>query len=86
VPGSEDRRRYSRHWTPVHIDLHVSDLDAALASIRAEGGKVERELRNVGPKNVAFCSDPFGHGFCVIEERARDRKSIEQDPQGGRSK
>jgi predicted enzyme related to lactoylglutathione lyase len=63
-------RRYERHWTPVHLDLHVADLDAVLEHVRAEGGTIENELRTQGPKPVAFCSDPFGNGFCVIGERA----------------
>ena len=65
-PGGADVRRYERHWTPVHMDLHVPDLDAVLAKVRAEGGLVESEFRTEGPKPVAFCSDPFGNGFCVI--------------------
>lgn len=73
TPDSNDRRHYTRHWTPVHLDLHVPDLDRVLARIRAAGGLVEREFRDVGPKDVAFCSDPFGHGFCVIEDAVADR-------------
>jgi predicted enzyme related to lactoylglutathione lyase len=65
-PRGSDARRYERHWTPVHIDVHVADLDAVLDKIRAEGGLIETEFRNQGPKPVAFCSDPFGNGFCVI--------------------
>jgi predicted enzyme related to lactoylglutathione lyase len=68
-PGGADVRRYERHWTPVHLDIHVTDLDAVLEKIRAEGGAVENEFRTQGPKAVAFCSDPFGNGFCVIAER-----------------
>lgn len=66
--GGEDTRRYERHWTPVHMDLHVADFDAALERIRAEGGSIENEFRDQGPKPAAFCSDPFGNGFCVIGE------------------
>ena len=62
-------RRYERHWTPVHLDIHVADLDAVLATVRSEGGAIENEFRTQGPKPVAFCSDPFGNGFCVIAER-----------------
>jgi predicted enzyme related to lactoylglutathione lyase len=69
-PGGAEVRRYERHWTPVHLDLHVPDLDAVLTKVRAEGGAVESEFRTQGPKPVAFCSDPFGNGFCVIGERA----------------
>jgi predicted enzyme related to lactoylglutathione lyase len=69
-PGGAEVRRYERHWTPVHLDLHVPDLDAVLAKVRAEGGTIESEFRTQGPKPVAFCSDPFGNGFCVIGERS----------------
>ena len=70
-PGGADVRRYERHWTPVHIDVHVVDLDAVLAKVRAEGGAIEREFRTEGPRPVAFCSDPFGNGFCVLGEPSR---------------
>ncbi len=68
-PGGTELRRYQRHWTPVHLDLHVAEFDAALAKVRAEGGVIESEFRTQGPKPAAFCSDPFGNGFCVIGER-----------------
>lgn len=70
-PAGDEVRRYERHWTPVHLDLHVAEFDAVLANVRAEGGWVESEFRTQGPKPVAFCSDPFGNGFCVIGERSR---------------
>lgn len=69
TPAGTDLRRYERHWTPVHIDIHVTDLDTVLDKVRAEGGVIEREFRNQGPRAVAFCSDPFGNGFCVIANR-----------------
>lgn len=68
-PEGADVRRYERHWTPVHLDLHVRDLDAVLVKVRAEGGAIEKEFRTQGPRPVAFCSDPFGNGFCVIGPR-----------------
>lgn len=66
--AASEPRRYERHWTPVHLDFDVPDLDAVLANVRAEGGTIENEFRNQGPRPVAFCSDPFGNGFCVIGE------------------
>lgn len=63
-----ERRHYERHWTPVHLDLHVQDFDTVLENVRAAGGAIENEFRNHGPKPAAFCSDPFGNGFCVIGE------------------
>lgn len=69
--GGAEVRRYERHWTPVHLDLHVSDIHAALDKLRSEGGVVEDEFLTGGPKPAAFCSDPFGNGLCIIGERAR---------------
>jgi predicted enzyme related to lactoylglutathione lyase len=67
--GSSDKRRYQRHWTPVHLDIHVDDLDAALARAIAAGARQEQVFRNSEHGSAAFCSDPFGHGFCLLEKR-----------------
>lgn len=61
-------RHYARHWTPVHLDLHVAALAPVVARIEAEGGTVERMFLTGGPRPAAFCSDPFGNGFCVIAQ------------------
>ena len=68
--GSDDLRRYERHWTPVHIDFHVEDFDGFLAKALAAGAKCEEKHAVPGRPPIAFCSDPFGNGFCVIGERA----------------
>jgi predicted enzyme related to lactoylglutathione lyase len=68
-PAGVELRRYERHWTPVHMDLHVVDFDGVLRRVREAGGSIETEFRDRGPKMAAFCSDPFGNGFCVIAER-----------------
>jgi predicted enzyme related to lactoylglutathione lyase len=70
-PSSPATRDYNRHWTPVHLDLHVEDFDAVLAKVRSEGGTVEMEFKNRGPMPAGFCSDPFGNGLCVIGEGAQ---------------
>lgn len=72
-PAGAATRHYDRHWTPVHLDFHVDDLDTVLDKVRAEGGAVEMEFRNQGPMPVGFCTDPFGNGFCVIGERIAGR-------------
>jgi catechol 2,3-dioxygenase-like lactoylglutathione lyase family enzyme len=69
--GSDDRRRYGRHWTPVHMDVHVQDLQAALARALGAGARQERLIEDAEHGSVVFCSDPFGHGFCLIEERQK---------------
>ncbi len=76
VPGSypspytQETRRYERHWTPIHVDIHVDDFEATLARVIAAGGRQEKFFEaNSEHGSVAFCSDPFGHGFCLIERR-----------------
>lgn len=59
-------RDYARHWTPVHLDVHVDDLAATRAAVIAAGGSVEADHTAPGRPAVAFCADPFGHGFCLI--------------------
>lgn len=64
--GSSDVRQYDRHWTPVHMDFRVEDFDATLAKALEAGAKSEQVHRMEGYPPVAFCSDPFGHGFCIV--------------------
>jgi catechol 2,3-dioxygenase-like lactoylglutathione lyase family enzyme len=64
--GSSDIRKYERHWTPVHIDFRVDDFEAILAKALAAGARSEQVHRVAGYPPVAFCSDPFGHGFCIV--------------------
>jgi len=74
-PGSkasnytQETRHYERHWTPVHMDIHVDDLKAALRTAIDSGALREQLLENPKHGSVAFCSDPFGHGFCLIERK-----------------
>lgn len=71
APGSDDTRRYERHWTPVHIDIHVDDFAATIERAIAAGAKREQLYEDTKHGSIAFMSDPFGHGFCIIERRSR---------------
>ena len=66
-PGTTDRRSFERHWTPVHLDLHVDDLHAALERVEALGATREQVFKHAGHGSAAFCSDPFGNGFCLLQ-------------------
>ena len=68
-PHTAEKRHYDRHWTPVHIDFHVDNFKESLTRALAAGAKQERLFETPGRPAVAFCSDPFGHGFCLIERR-----------------
>ena len=65
-------RDYQRHWTPVHFDLVVPDVDAAAARAIAAGARQETgHVDWRGSRCISF-SDPFGHGFCFIEFEANE--------------
>ena len=62
-----DQRRYSRHWTPVHIDFVVdSVVDAGKRATDAGAVQESPCVDWRGSRCISF-SDPFGHGFCLIE-------------------
>lgn len=64
--GSESQRSYARHWTPVHLDFIVSDLRTALERAVAAGAKHEGGDKGDWGE-IAYLSDPFGNGFCLIK-------------------
>lgn len=60
-------RDYVRHWTPVHLDFVVDDVGEAARIAEEAGATREGECMEWrGSKWITF-SDPFGHGFCLIE-------------------
>ena len=64
-------RAYERHWTPVHLDFVVEDLDAAVQRAVAAGAKVERGIEEKPWGRTAILADPFGHGFCLLEFKGK---------------
>lgn len=61
------QRRYARHWTPVHLDFVVDDVQsAAERAVRAGATRESVCIEWRGSRCITL-SDPFGHGFCVIE-------------------
>ena len=70
-PAVEQRRRYDRHWTPVHLDIVVPDFDAAVARAVAAGAVQEGVTHDASYGRLAMFADIFGHGFCLIAFNAR---------------
>ena len=66
--GAQTSRHYQRHWTPIHLDFSVPDAEAARDRAVAAGGTCEAWWDIKGRPRTAFMADPFGHGFCLIED------------------
>jgi predicted enzyme related to lactoylglutathione lyase len=67
VGAGGDLRRYGRHWTPVHADIVVDDVDAAVARAVGAGAKLEAPPKDAAYGRIAMLADPFGHGFCLLQ-------------------
>jgi predicted enzyme related to lactoylglutathione lyase len=80
IGAGNDQRRYSRHWTPVHVDIVVDDIEPALARALAAGAKVESPIRVHVWGKIAILSDPFGNGFCLLQFLGRGYDEI-ADPE-----
>jgi predicted enzyme related to lactoylglutathione lyase len=59
---------FSRHWTPVHLDFVVVDLEAAVDRAVKAGATLERRVDHPGLWQLAALADPFGNGFDLITE------------------
>ncbi len=69
IPDTIIRRDYDDHWTPVHLDIVVDDLAAAIAQAVDAGARLAMEVRHLDWGEIANMRDPFGHGFCLIAFR-----------------
>ena len=76
VPSTGLRRVFDRHWTPVHVDIVVEHLEAALARALAVGAVQETEIESHAWGRIAGCADPFGNGFCLLEFSAAGYEAI----------
>lgn len=65
--GTTAPRTWERHWTPVHLDFVVPDLDAAVARLTALGATLDRPVKAREYGRIANMADPFGHGFDLVE-------------------
>jgi catechol 2,3-dioxygenase-like lactoylglutathione lyase family enzyme len=70
-PACAQPRDYARHWTPVHVDLVVPDLEPALRRALEAGAVLERPVVERSWGRMANLADPFGHGLCLVEFRGR---------------
>ncbi len=71
-----DLRRYERHWTAVHLDVVVDDIEAVLTRSVAAGAQAETGIRTAPYGRIVMLADPFGHGLCLIEFTGRGYDEI----------
>jgi predicted enzyme related to lactoylglutathione lyase len=64
--GATVTRDYGRHWTPVHIDFVVDDVEASLRRAVDAGARAESPVEAYSWGRMAVLADPFGNGFCLI--------------------
>jgi predicted enzyme related to lactoylglutathione lyase len=60
-------RTFRRHWTPVHLDVVVDDIEMAIERAVALGATLEGSPRKHAWGWLATLSDPFGHGLCFVQ-------------------
>jgi catechol 2,3-dioxygenase-like lactoylglutathione lyase family enzyme len=71
-----DRRHFARHWTPVHLDFVVQDVDEAVKRLVAEGAVLERPVQDRRWGRMANMADPFGNGFDLLQFQGRGYDEI----------
>ncbi len=74
--ASGEVRRYDRHWTPVHLDFVVEDIESAVQQALKAGGRLEAPLSTSKWGKLALMVDPFGHGFCFVQFLGRGYDEI----------
>lgn len=74
--STSQRRNYERHWTPVHLDFVVEDVDAAVEKAVSAGARLEKPIETHKWGSLALMADPFGHGFCFVQFLGRGYDEI----------
>ncbi len=73
---TSEKRHYRRHWTPVHFDVSVADIHAAVKQAQTAGATLEEDIQAYPYGHLALMADPFGHGFCLIQFTGRGYDEI----------
>ncbi|HSX64762.1 MAG TPA: VOC family protein [Pseudoxanthomonas sp.] len=76
VAAAGARRDYGRHWTPVHLDVVVDQLEPALERALRAGMVQESDLREANWGRLVRLADPWGHGWCLVQFVSRGYDEI----------
>lgn len=75
---TNQRRTYERHWSPVHLDFVVPEIEAAVQRVVSAGATLEKPIQTSSWGRLALMADPFGHGFCLVQFLGRGYDEIAQ--------
>ena len=81
TPASDtisQHRSYERHWTPVHLDFVVEEIEPAVQKATSAGARLEKPVATHKWGKLALMADPFGHGFCFVQFLGRGYDEIAQ--------
>jgi predicted enzyme related to lactoylglutathione lyase len=78
-PGAP-ARSYDRHWTPVHLDFVVEDLEGAVTRAEQAGARREGEITSHPWGRMALLADPWGNGFCLLQLSERGYDAVASQP------
>jgi predicted enzyme related to lactoylglutathione lyase len=67
IGAAQQQRSYARHWTPVHLDVVVDDVELALSRAVAAGAVAEDEIKTANWGRIVTIADPFGNGICLLQ-------------------
>ncbi len=68
-PSGQISRDFRRHWTPVHLDFVVDDIDSVVQRALENGGQLDREIQRGERGDLANLSDPAGNGVDLFRPR-----------------
>ncbi len=63
----EISRDYRRHWTPIHLDFAVDNIEDAIKRAVNAGGKMEGRPKT----SLANLSDPAGNGVDLVQRASK---------------
>lgn len=73
---TSQQRNYQRHWTPVHLDFVVDEIEPAIERAVSAGARLEQSVTTHKWGKLALMADPFGHGFCFVQFLGRGYDEI----------
>ncbi len=76
-PEAPRPREYCRHWTPVHLDFVVPNLELAIRRAESAGARHEGAIREYAEARYIIMSDPFGNGFCLEQFKGSGYTSLQ---------